>query len=318
MEKILLFKPYFSHTIWGGERLCREFGYDEPGSDVGECWGISAHPTGESIVDGGCFDGLKLSQLWDEHRELFGNMEGDRFPILVKIIDAKDDLSVQVHPDDKYALVHENGSWGKTESWYVLHSPDEGRIVIGHNATTREELCDMIDNGKWGELIRVVPVSPGDVIQIDPGTVHAMSAGLSVLETQTTSDITYRLYDYDRMKDGKKRPLHHKESKDVIKVPSKTTEEMVKRSPECPDNSMVLITDCRYYKVARLKVKGEYILESGAPFLNASVLEGSGTVLGTEVKKGTHMIITSEGVKRAVFSGDMDLIVSTVEGPHLI
>ena len=316
MEKILLFKPYFSHTIWGGERLCREFGYDEPGSDVGEGWGISAHPKGESTVVGGPYDGLKLSQLWEAHRELFGNIEGDRFPILVKILDAKDDLSVQVHPDDEYAFAHENGSWGKTESWYVLHSPHEGRIVIGHNATTKEELFDMIDNGKWGDLIRVVPVSPGDVVQIDPGTVHAMSAGLSVLETQQTSDITYRLYDYDREKDGKKRPLHHKESKDVIKVPSRSTEEMVKKSAHCADNSMVLITDCKHYRVARIRVKGEFVLESDAPFINASVLEGSGTVHGRDVKKGSHMIITSEGAKRTVFSGDLDMIVSTVSGPY--
>ncbi len=96
MEKVILLKPYFSHTIWGGKRLREEFGYNEPGDDIGECWGISAHPSGESVAASGEYKGFSLSELWDEHRELFGGMEGDRFPLLVKIIDANKDLSIQV------------------------------------------------------------------------------------------------------------------------------------------------------------------------------------------------------------------------------
>ena len=103
MEKVILLNPYFSHTIWGGKKLRDVFGYDEPGDDIGECWGISAHPSGESFVSCGEFEGKRLSELWNEHRELFGNAEGKAFPLLVKIIDAKDDLSIQVHPDDEYA-----------------------------------------------------------------------------------------------------------------------------------------------------------------------------------------------------------------------
>ena len=144
MEQIIRLQPTFSHTIWGGTRLREDYGYQEPGDDIGECWGISAHPSGDDTVVGGAYDGCKLSALWAEHRELFGNVSGDRFPLLVKIIDAKADLSIQVHPDDAYAGVHENGSLGKTECWYVLDAPEGGTLVVGHNAQTKEELESMI------------------------------------------------------------------------------------------------------------------------------------------------------------------------------
>ena len=132
---------------------------------------------------------------------MFGNEDGKygkEFPLLIKIIDAKSDLSIQVHPDNAYAKEHENGSLGKTECWYILDSEPGTQIVIGHHAKDKEELMQMVEEKRWKDLIREVPVKKGDFYQIDPGCVHAIKGGTVILETQQSSDITYRVYDYDR------------------------------------------------------------------------------------------------------------------------
>ena len=139
-KDIIFLSPVCTHNIWGGTRLNREFGYPIEGDDIGECWGISAHPNGDGTVASGAYKGMKLSELWEKHPELFGNTGMDRFPLLIKIIDAKDDLSIQVHPDDAYAKVHENGSLGKTECWFILDCKENATLVVGHNAKTKEEL----------------------------------------------------------------------------------------------------------------------------------------------------------------------------------
>ena len=150
MELIFL-NPVFKEMIWGGNKL-RQFGYDIPGDDTGECWAISAHPNGDCLIKGGEFDGKSLSWLYENHPELFGNPENDRFPLLIKIIDAKDDLSIQVHPNDEYAKKNENGSLGKTECWYILDCEPGTQIVIGHNAKDHAELEDMITNSRSGKF----------------------------------------------------------------------------------------------------------------------------------------------------------------------
>ena len=148
-KDIIFLNPVCTHNIWGGTRLNREFGYPIEGDDIGECWGISAHTSGDGTVRNGAFQGMKLSELWEKHPELFGDAGMDRFPLLVKIIDAKDDLSIQVHPDDAYAKVHENGSLGKTECWFILDCKENATLVAGHNAKTKEELEQMIHEGRW-------------------------------------------------------------------------------------------------------------------------------------------------------------------------
>lgn len=288
------------------------FGYDEPGDDIGECWGISAHPSGESFVSCGEFGGKRLSELWNEHRELFGNAEGKAFPLLVKIIDAKDDLSIQVHPDDEYARLHENGAFGKKECWYVLDCPEDAELVIGHNAGTSEELRAMVAEGRWDDLIRKVRVRKGDVIQIDPGTVHSITAGVCLLETQQSSDITYRLYDYDRIRNGKKRELHLQKSFDVITVPAPALSGQIRNCKEQEENSIRKLVSCDRYTVSKVKVSGEFSFKCDAGFVNATVIEGSGRVFDSEVKKGSHMLITADGAKCIRMSGNMELIISYI------
>ena len=149
MSDVIFLKPVFKDMIWGGNRLRTDFGYEIPGDNTGECWAVSAHKNGDCEIISGTFKGQTLSALWKEHRELFGNLEGDVFPLLIKIIDAKADLSIQVHPEDAYAKKNENGSLGKTECWYILDCDEDAKIVIGHHAKDKTQLADMIHNNEW-------------------------------------------------------------------------------------------------------------------------------------------------------------------------
>ena len=316
-KEILFLHPVCTHNIWGGSRLREDFGYEIEGNDIGECWGISAHPNGDGSIKYGTFAGEKLSQLWKEHREIFGNVDYDRFPLLTKIIDAKDDLSIQVHPEDKYAMEHENGSFGKTECWYILDCSKDTTLVVGHNATTKEELKDMIYGGRWNDFIRELPVKKGDFIQIDPGTVHAIKGGILLLETQQNSDITYRVYDYDRLSDGKPRELHVEKSIDVITVPAKSAKDSIKsvlyneETGAFAKNQLNEMYSCKYYKVFRLELDGKAEFEQSYPFLNMTVTEGDGIVNGQPVKKGDHFILPN-GFGTVEVQGKMEIIASTV------
>ena len=311
-KEILFLDPVCTHNIWGGTKLREEFGYPVEGDDIGECWGISAHPNGDGTVRSGVFAGMKLSAVWKEHPEVFGNYDCDRFPLLTKIIDARDDLSIQVHPNDDYAKVNENGSFGKTECWYIMDAPEGATLVIGHNAKTKEELSDMIHQGRWKEFIREIPVKKGDFIQIDPGTVHAIKGGLLILETQQNSDITYRVYDYDRLSNGKPRELHVEKSIDVITVPAKSVDDSVKSALNLPENQLNELYSCKYYTIFKADVNGKMEFEQKYPFLLVSVLEGDGIVGSSPVKKGDHFILPN-GYGKVEMQGKMSLIVSTVQ-----
>ena len=306
--------PVFHEKIWGGRKLATDLGYDIPNGPIGECWAISAHPNGDCVVSGGVWDGLRLSELWDCHRELFGNAEGDRFPLLVKVIDAKDNLSVQVHPDDAYAAEHENGSLGKRECWYVLATEPNTQIVIGQRARDRAELARMIEEGRWDDLLNLVPCHPGDFFRIEPGTVHAIQGGTLLLETQQSSDVTYRVYDYDRVQDdGSPRELHVRQSLDVVDydLPAPVSGEVT--APEV-DGVTELMT-CPSFVVDRVHVFGEKRMEQRWPFLCASVIEGSGSVRASaagvthEVARGTHFLAPA-GCGELALSGEMTLITS--------
>ena len=309
---ILFLNPVFKEMIWGGNQLAEKFGYEIPSDKTGECWAVSAHPNGDCTVREGEYAGRKLSELFKEEPELFGNLPLDRFPLLIKIIDAKADLSIQVHPDDVYAKVHENGSLGKTECWYILDCPEDATLVVGHNAGSREELKEMIDQKRWSELIREVPVKKGDFIQINPGTVHAIKGGLMILETQQNSDITYRVYDYDRLSNGKPRELHVQQSIDVITVPAPSAEDSVSHAADLPANTMNELIACDYYKVYKLTVTEPVSFEQEHPFLIMSVIEGEGLVNGQMIRKGDHFILPS-GFGKVELQGDMTLIASSVK-----
>ena len=307
---IIFLKPVFKEMIWGGNRLKTDFGYDTPGGHTGECWAIGAHPNGDCIVTSKPYEGKTLSSLWEEHRELFGNMEGDRFPLLIKIIDAKDDLSIQVHPDDEYAAEHENGSLGKTECWYVLDCCKDASIVIGHNAENKKEAEEMIRDGRWDEFIREIPVHTGDFFQIEPGCLHAIKGSTLILETQQNSDITYRVYDYDRKQNGKPRELHIEQSIDVIKTPfeENNQERIVSRHN---GYTVERLAECKYYTVEKVDVNGIAVTEWPHKFVNVTVIDGEGKVEGVSIKKGSSFIVPCD-YGRIEFSGNLSMIISYV------
>lgn len=310
-KPILFLKPVFKQMIWGGDRLGKDWPYEIPGDNTGECWAVSAHPNGDCTVTEGIYEGTTLSELWKEQPELFGNTGLDRFPLLIKIIDAKADLSIQVHPDDAYAMKNENGSLGKTECWYILDCPEDAKLVIGHNAGSKEELRRMIEEKRWSELIREIPVKKGDFIQIDPGTVHAIKGGLMILETQQNSDITYRVYDYDRLSNGKPRELHIEKSIDVITVPAKPVEDSVISVGGLPENTMNLLISCDYYKVWKMDITKPVTFTQEYPFLIMSVIEGDGLINGQLIKKGDHFILPA-GFGQFDLQGNMQIIASTI------
>ncbi len=308
--KVLMLEPVFKDAIWGG-KLLKKFGYEKAGDKAGECWGISAHKNGDCIIKNGAYKGKTLSWCFENHKELFGNIDSRVFPLLVKILGAEDDLSIQVHPDDMYAADHENGALGKTECWYILDCKENATIVIGHNARDKKELKEFISNGKWKEFIREVPIKKGDFFQINPGCLHAIKGGTLLIETQQSSDVTYRVYDYDRMQEGKPRELHIRQSIDCITAPHKDYEKNIIVNKYMGMRSERLV-QCSYYTLEKWDIDGRYRFKMEKPFVNVSVIEGHGKVQDIKIKKGDHFIIPST-LKECIFEGNMTVIVSYCE-----
>lgn len=315
-RELIVLKPIFHNKIWGGRRLEEAYGYELPEGPVGECWAISAHPNGDCEIVGGAFDGWHLSELWARHRELFGGLEGDVFPLLVKIIDALDDLSIQVHPDDAYAAEHENGSLGKRECWYVLDAHEGAHIVVGQKTKNAEEFRRLADEGAWHAIANELKVAPGDFFQVEPGTLHAILGATMVLETQQSSDVTYRVFDYNRIQsDGTKRRLHMRQALDVIDFEREAPESGAITAPEV--DGVTNLVSCSSYTVERIRVHADapVTYAQAWPFLNVSVVRGHGSVTVSgkryDLPLGTHLIAPS-GSGDLAFEGDMELIVSHV------
>ena len=307
-DDLLFLEPIFHTKIWGGRRLEKEFGYTIPDGAVGECWAISAHPAGDCVVREGKYEDKHLSELWDEEPQLFAGASGDRFPLLIKIIDADGDLSIQVHPDDAYACEHENGSLGKSECWYVLAADEGATIVVGQKARSREEFEARVEQGAWSELLNEIPVHAGDFFQINPGTVHAIKAGTLILETQQSSDVTYRVYDYDRVQDdGTKRELHLEKSLDVISYDAAAPTSGEVTQLEVDGITRLIENEC--YAVDRVEVDGTLTRDEVWPFECVSVVAGSGTVAGHEVHKGDHFVVPAN-YSALDLAGKMTLICS--------
>lgn len=312
MKAPLFLHPVLQEKIWGGNSLGK-FNYELSSESVGECWGISAHPNGLSVVREGIYKGKTLEQLWKENRQLFGNYSSERFPLLTKIIDANKDLSVQVHPGDEFARKYEHGELGKTECWYIIDCKEDAELVYGHYAKTKEEFHQVIAEGKWNELLRRVAIRPGDFFYVPSGTIHALCEGTLVLETQQSSDTTYRVYDYDRTdKNGNKRELHVEKSIAVSTIPHKD----YKVDPEISEENGAIITKFvqeKYFSVYEWKVNTEASFQQNQHFQLASVIDGEAvlTTLNEEfrIRKGDHFILPAE-MSNFSIKGTVTLIVS--------
>lgn len=295
---ILFLNPVYKEKIWGAEY-----------------WGISAHPNGMSLIKNGRYKGKTLSYLWDNNRELFNNLDMEKFPLLVKIIDAKDDLSVQVHPSDEYAYKNENKELGKTECWYILDAKENADIIYGVNAKDKYELEEMIDNKKWDELLNTIPIEKGDFLYIPSGTVHAIKSGTKILEIQQNSDTTYRLYDYDRKdKEGNLRQLHIEKSKDVINCKSqKITKEF--KLKQIDDNTETTLVESEFFNVYKYDVKEKISLENNKPFIILNIIKGKGEI-STETEKydisEEDFILITSNTKEINIKGEVEFLLSTI------
>lgn len=309
----LFLKPIFQERIWGGDSLEKEFGYTIPSHTTGECWAISAHPNGPCVIENGPHEGKTLAEVWEKNPELFGNPKEEIFPLLTKILDAKADLSVQVHPDDAYANVNENGELGKTECWYVLSCEEGAELIFGHNAKSREELTSMIANGEWNQLLRKVKVKPGDFFFVPSGTIHGVGAGIMILETQQSSDTTYRVYDYDRRDDsGNLRELHIEKSIDVTTAPHVDPENSLKETKH-GNAVMTTFIESEFFTVHKWNIDGNTSFNFNEKYLLVSVLDGNGQLTQNgsvyPFTKGSHFVIPV-GFGNFQMDGTCELMVS--------
>ncbi|MBF8971050.1 mannose-6-phosphate isomerase, class I [Streptococcus sp. NLN76] len=311
MAEPLFLNSQMHEKIWGGTQLRDVFGYEIPSDKTGEYWAISAHPNGVSRVANGRFQGVGLDRLYREQKDLFGNPDSPVFPLLTKILDANDWLSVQVHPDDRYALEHE-GELGKTECWYVLEAEEGAEIIYGHEAQSKEELAQMIEAGDWEHLLTRVPVKAGDFFYVPSGTMHAIGKGILILETQQSSDTTYRVYDFDRKDDqGNLRELHLQKSIDVLNIGKTANSTPAKLVVE--NLASTLLVSNEFFTVYRWQILGRESFARVAPYLLCSVVGGQG-LLEVEgqvykLKKGDHFILPYD-VAHWAFEGELEMIVS--------
>lgn len=316
MEPIFL-KPVFKEKIWGGRKLKTIFGFDIPDGKVGEAWIISGHREGPTKIENGPLKGKTLDQAYIENPEYFGHPSDKVFPLLTKILDAEDSLSVQVHPDNEYARIHEN-DLGKTECWYVLDADPDSYLIYGHHAKTKAELKEMIEAGDWDDLLNKVPVKKGDFFFVPSGTIHALTKGIMVLETQQSSDTTYRLYDYDRVEEttGKERELHLEDSINTTTVPFTMPKLDIKEKQNGDTTEIEFLAPpiSPFFYVDKVDIDGEVTLTRDKhPYQLVSVIEGFGKMFVGEqeydLQLGTSFIIPNQ-IEDYKIKGNLQAIIS--------
>ncbi|HLR18814.1 MAG TPA: type I phosphomannose isomerase catalytic subunit [Staphylococcus sp.] len=308
----LFLKPVLHEKIWGGNRL-KDLGYDLPNDFIGEAWGISAHPNGKSEILNGPYKGQTLDNVWDEHRELFGDFPSKEFPLMTKIVDAREALSIHVHPDDAYAFENENGQYGKSECWYIIDAEEGSEIIYGLNADTKNEAIDKINAKAYTGLFNKVKVKPGEFYFIPAGTIHSIGEGVLVYETMQSSDVTYRVYDFDRKHDsGDKRVLNQEKAKDVIEIANENIN--IATDTEIIENhKRTQLVSNDFFTIVKWQIKGTLNYMKPREFVLISVLKGEGQVIIDgevyDLSHGQNFILTSDDLD-TIFEGDYELIVS--------
>ena len=298
----LKFIPIVKDKIWGGQKLNKIFGKQANGlPNIGESWELSAYPTDASVVENGYLTGKTLPELIEKYGEqLIGKKVyerfGQNFPLLFKLIDANEDLSIQVHPNDEQAKIRHN-SFGKTEMWYVLNAEPDAYLIIGFTKNcTKKHYLEALNNGEVENLLQKVRVKAGDVFFIPSGLVHAIGKGVMVAEIQESSDITYRIFDYNRIDaNGNERQLHTAEALDVINF-SASKNPKIEYQLKANGESVELV-HCDYFVTNILQFDKEITKHNAHidTFVVYMCLEGSfeisGGTLNVDVKKGETVLI---------------------------
>jgi mannose-6-phosphate isomerase len=294
----LVFEPILQDRIWGGTKLRDDLGKNIPTPTTGESWELSAVEGNVSVVKNGAFEGKPLTELLEQYPdEILGTAVhqrfGKQFPLLFKFLDAREDLSIQVHPNDELAKERHN-SFGKTEMWYVMQADEGSRIIVGFNhKSSAQEYLEKLESKQLIDILNQVPAKKGDVFFLETGTIHAIGAGIVIAEIQQTSDITYRIYDWDRVDaNGNGRQLHVQEALDAMNYNTTDTEKTYGTEAN-KNNSMV---DCPYFTTNFLPLDGKAeVTKNGDSFTVYICTEGEYTVdiEGTtySFKKGNTVLV---------------------------
>lgn len=310
--------PYVSETVWGGRRLIDEYNVKTDKKNAAEAWVLSCRKTRESRISNGEFAGRPLSELADENPEIRGkNAEKyEEFPVLIKFIDAADDLSVQVHPTREYCKKKGEGQ-GKTECWYIADRAEDAKLLLGFKEKiTAEKFRKSIENGNLTDYAEYVKVEKGDFFFIPAGTMHAICKGILLVEIQENSDTTYRIYDYNRPGiDGKPRELRVSDAVAVTKTEKYSQPEFCKGKSFDVDGRRVL-ADLPLFKVAKLDVLGESQGEAdGKSFVSLVVISGNGFLNwgggSLSLQKGDSVFIPA-GLGKYRLAGSLEIIETTV------
>ncbi|MFS4467591.1 type I phosphomannose isomerase catalytic subunit [Maribacter sp. 2210JD10-5] len=296
----LKFKPILKERLWGGTKLKEVLEKPIESNITGESWELSTVSGDISVVANGALENTSLQELIDKDAEaILGKSVVDRFgkdfPILIKFIDAKKDLSIQLHPNDELAK-ERHDSFGKTEMWYIMDADPNAELIVGFNKdVTKEEYSKSLEEGKLMELLNYEPVKEGDTFFINTGKVHAIGAGVLLAEIQQTSDVTYRVFDFNRMdKNGNLRELHTDLALDAIDYKKKNDFKVSYENKEQTSNIMV---DCPYFKTSFLNLEREYLIntikrDSFSIYIcvagNAKIMALNGEA---EIKKGETILV---------------------------
>lgn len=318
---IFKLRPALKDYLWGGTRLKNDFGFQTDLDIVAEGWMLSCHKDGENRIENGQYKGKTLSEVIDilGKESLGTNAQAfDRFPILIKLIDAKKDLSVQVHPDNDYALRVE-GEYGKTECWYILDCDEGAELIYGFKKEiSREEFERRVADNTFLEVVNKVKVHKGDLFFIEAGTLHAIGGGILLAEIQQNSNTTYRVYDYGRLgADGKPRPLHTEKAVEVTNCVPPTHDVKPVGTPEQFDGfTKQLLTACNLFTVYAVNAQTAYAgVANAESFVSLVVTDGTGTIsCGAEelsVKKGDSVLLTANSGKFSV-NGKLALIETRI------
>lgn len=320
-------KPTIKDYIWGGTRLRDEFGMESNLERLAESWELSCHKDGLSIISGGEYDGMTLEDFLKDHPEAIRKdcMEYEEFPILIKLIDARENLSVQVHPDNEYARKFE-GDNGKTEMWYVMDCDEGAELIYGFKEQiSQEEFKRAIDENTLLEKVNRVKVHKGDVFFIEPGTLHAIGKGILIVEIQQSSNVTYRVYDYGRLgADGKPRELHIQKALEVTKLEPPSAKYGQPEIVRLPDAECRPLCGCEYFSTARYDIFTQFSISNPDVFSHILVIDGEADIYpGSEndqlpessrimhIKKGSSVFVPA-GTDAIYIKGRCSIILTAI------
>ena len=315
MMEIMKLIPSGKDYLWGGTRLKDEYGKNIDMTPLAESWECSVHQDGPCYVANGRYKGKTLKEVLDEHPEYMGTKANGEFPILAKFIDAKKDLSVQVHPDDEYAREKEKDN-GKTEMWYIIDADEGASLIYGFKHKVSKEILERaIEKGELDKHLQKIEVHKGDLFFVPAGTVHGIGKGILLAEVQESSNVTYRVYDYDRVdKNGKKRELHFDKAVQVMDMgiapDIKQKKRLVKYYPGC---SRELLCRCKYFETERIQVtKGFSFSVMENSFQVLMCLDGYGQVevdgdKPVRFSKGETVFLPA-GIGRCLIIGDTSVL----------